>query len=238
MGKAGKKAKKKAKKAGKKAKKKAKKAGKKAKKKAKKAAKKTKKAAKKAKKKTKKAVKKGAKKAKGGSGGSATGTSAVHAANKRAAYERGHKHGAAVKRSYKRGVQAGKNHLNKWKDRRMGINKAIAHAHREAPHTYKRKSGSSSARARRQAKRAARRQVRAAKRSAKKSAKKQAKRAAAATPKEEVLLEEDETEYSPDQGMVEHVAKDFDAHFDNTAEAFPVQDTVEDDFDPHFDDEE
>merc|ERR1712100_373587 len=162
-------------------------------------------------------------KAKGGSS-STTGTSSVHAANKRAAYERGHKHGAAIKHSYKAGVAAGKAHLNKWRDRR--------------PKRSRRKSGSSSARARRQAKRAARRQVRAAKRSAKKSAKKQAKRAAAATPKEEVLLEEDETEYSPDQGMVEHVAKDFDAHFDNTAEAFPVQDTVEDDFDPHFDDEE
>merc|ERR1712072_1373889 len=160
------------------------KAAKKTKKAAKKAKKKIKKAAKKAKKKTKKAVKKGAKKAKGGSS-SATGTSSVHAANKRAAYERGHKHGAAIKHSYKAGVAAGKAHLNKWKDRKMGINKAIAHAHREAPHTYKRKSGSSSARTRRQAKRAARRQVRAAKRSAKKSAKKQAKRAAAATPKEE-----------------------------------------------------
>jgi len=81
--------------------------------------------------------------------------------------------------------------------------------------------------------------VRAAKRSAKKSAKRQAKRAAAATPKEEALIEENETEYSPDQGMVDHVAKDFDAHFDDAQEAFPVQDTIEeDDFDPHFDDDE
>merc|ERR1711934_695637 len=110
----------KAKKAGKKAKKKAKKAGKKAKKKLKKAAKKTKK---KLKKKVKKATK-------GGSGGKGGSTSSVQSKNKSAAYERGHKHGQAIKHSYKRGVQAGKNHLNKWKDRRMGINKAIAHAHR------------------------------------------------------------------------------------------------------------
>jgi len=35
------------------------------------------------------------------------------------------------------------------------------------------------------------------------------------------------------------VAKDFDAHFDDAQEAFPVQDTIEeDDFDPHFDDDE
>merc|ERR1711959_313071 len=105
----------------------------------------------------------------GGKGGS---TSSVQSKNKSAAYERGHKHGQAIKHSYKRGVQAGKNHLNKWKDRRTRTRS-------------RRKSGSSSARARRQAKRAARAQVRAAKRSAKKSAKKQAKRAAAATPKEE-----------------------------------------------------
>merc|ERR1712100_475674 len=105
-------------------------------------------------------------KAKGGSS-STTGTSSVHAANKRAAF----------KHSYKAGVTAGKAHLNKWKDRRPKRSRRTKRS--------RRKSGSSSARARRQAKRAARRQVRAAKRSAKKSAKKQAKRAAAATPKEE-----------------------------------------------------
>jgi len=176
-------------------------------------------------------------KSSGGSSRKSSGPS--HEEQKSRAYERGQKHGRQIKRAFHSGVAAGKGHLDRWKNRRMGINKAIAHAHREAPHTFKRgnQRSSSARRVRRKAKRAAKKKVEAAERQARKAAKKAAKRAEAATPKE-ALIQEAETQFAPAEGMV-NAAKDFDADFDAHAAEFPVQDHIVDaPIDSHFDDDD